>query len=113
MVGGDYLPRNLQCLAEDGRHVSIAVLNGAKTELFIPLMMTRRLTLTGSTLRPRSVTFKSLVAQELLRMVWPHVEAGRLKPVIDSVFPLADTAKAHVLMDSGAHVGKIMLSVRT
>ena len=111
MVGGDYVPRNLQCLAEDGRHVSIAVLNGPKTELFIPLMMMRRLTLTGSTLRPRSVMFKTLVAEELTRTVWPHVAAGRLKPVIDTVFPLADAAKAHALMDSGAHVGKIVLRV--
>ena len=111
MVGGDYVPRNLQCLAEDGRHVSIAVLNGPKTDLFIPLIMMRRLTLTGSTLRPRSVTFKSLVAEELARTVWPHVEAGRLKPVIDTVFPLSDAAGAHALMDSGAHVGKIVLAV--
>jgi NADPH:quinone reductase len=111
MVGGDYVPRNLQCLAEEGRHVSIAVLNGPKTDLFIPLIMMKRLTLTGSTLRPRSVTFKSLVAEELARTVWPHVEAGRLKPVIDSVFPLADAATAHALMDSGEHVGKIVLSV--
>jgi NADPH:quinone reductase len=113
MVGGDYLPRNLQCLAEDGRHVSIAVLNGRKTELFIPLIMMRRLTLTGSTLRPRPVMFKSLVAEELARTVWPHVEAGRLKPVIDTVFPLADAAKAHALMDSGAHVGKIVLQIHS
>ena len=111
MVGGDYVPRNMQCLAEEGRHVSIAVLNGPKTELFIPLMMMRRLTLTGSTLRPRSVMFKTLVADELARTVWPHVAAGRLKPVIDSVFPLADAAKAHALIDSGAHVGKIVLRV--
>jgi NADPH:quinone reductase len=111
MVGGDYLPRNLQCLAEDGRHVSIAVLNGPKTDLFIPLMMMKRLTLTGSTLRPRSVVFKSLVAEELARTVWPHVAAGRLKPVIDRVFPLSDAAAAHALMDSGAHVGKIVLEV--
>ncbi len=111
MVGGDYVPRNLQCLAEDGRHVSIAVLNGPKTDLFIPLIMMRRLTLTGSTLRPRSVVFKSLVAEELARAVWPHVEAGRLKPVIDTVFPLSDAAGAHALMDSGAHVGKIVLEV--
>lgn len=111
MVGGDYVPRNLQCLAEDGRHVSIAVLNGPKTELFIPLIMQRRLTLTGSTLRPRSLAFKGLVTDELARIVWPHVEAGRLKPVIDSVFPLARAADAHALMDSGAHVGKIVLRV--
>jgi NADPH:quinone reductase len=113
MVGGDYVPRNLQCLAEEGRHVSIAVLNGPKTDLFIPLVMMKRLTLTGSTLRPRSVTFKSLVAEELARTVWPHVEAGRLKPLIDSVFPLSDAAGAHALMDSGDHVGKIVLEVRS
>ncbi len=111
MVGGDYVPRNLQCLAEDGRHVSIAVLNGPKTELFIPLVMMRRLTLTGSTLRPRSVMFKTLVAEELARTVWPHVEASLLKPVIDTVFPLEDAAGAHRLMDSGTHVGKIVLHV--
>jgi NADPH:quinone reductase len=111
MVGGDYVPRNLQCLAEDGRHVSIAVLNGPKTDLFIPLIMMRRLTLTGSTLRPRSVVFKSLVAEELARTVWPHVEAGRLRPVIDRVFTLSDAAGAHALMDSGEHVGKIVLEV--
>jgi NADPH:quinone reductase len=112
MVGGDYLPRNLQCLAEDGRHVSIAVLNGPKAELFIPLIMMKRLTLTGSTLRARSLSFKALVADEIARTVWPHVEAGRLKPVIDSVFPLADAARAHARMDGGDHVGKIVLEMR-
>jgi NADPH2:quinone reductase len=111
MVGGDYLPRNLKCLAEDGRHVSIAVLGGAKAEIFIPQVMARRLTLTGSTLRGRSVAFKTLVADELARTVWPHAEAGRLKPVIDKVFPLSDVAGAHALMDSGTHVGKIVLEV--
>ncbi|WP_293884381.1 NAD(P)H-quinone oxidoreductase [Sphingomonas sp.] len=112
MVGGDYLPRNLACLAEDGRHVSIAVLGGPKAEIFIPQIMARRLTLTGSTLRARSVAFKTLVADELARTVWPHAEAGRLKPVIDRVFPLSNAAGAHALMDSGAHVGKIVLEVR-
>ena len=111
MVGGDYLPRNLQCLAEDGRHVSIAVLNGPKAEIFIPLIMMKRLTLTGSTLRARSLSFKSLVADEIARTVWPHVEAGRLKPVIDRVFPLAEAAAAHARMDAGEHVGKIVLVV--
>jgi NADPH2:quinone reductase len=111
MVGGDYLPRNLKCLAEDGRHVSIAVLGGPKAEIFIPQIMARRLTLTGSTLRARSVAFKALVADELVRTVWPHAEAGRLQPVIDRVFPLSDAAGAHALMDSGAHVGKIVLKV--
>ena len=111
MVGGDYVPRNLQCLADDGRHVSIAVLGGAKTEIFIPLLMMKRLTLTGSTLRARNLSFKALVAEEIARTVWPHVEAGRLRPVIDRVFPLNDAAGAHALMDSGAHVGKIVLEV--
>jgi putative PIG3 family NAD(P)H quinone oxidoreductase len=111
MVGGDYLPRNLQCLAEEGRHVSIAVQRGATAEIPIFDIMRRRLTLTGSTLRPRSKEFKQLVADELDRMVWPHVAAGRLKPVIDSIFPLAEAAKAHARMDSGDHVGKIVLTI--
>jgi NADPH:quinone reductase len=111
MVGGDYVPRNLQCMADDGRHVSIAVLNGPKTELFIPLIMMKRLTLSGSTLRARDVTFKSLVADEIAKTVWPHVVAGRLKPVIDSVFPLSDAAAAHARMDGGDHVGKIVLEM--
>jgi putative PIG3 family NAD(P)H quinone oxidoreductase len=111
MVGGDYLPRNLQCLAEEGRHVSIAVQRGATAEIPIFDIMRRRLTLTGSTLRPRSREFKQLIADELDRMVWPHVREGRLKPVIDSTFALADAAKAHARMDSGEHVGKIVLTV--
>ena len=111
MVGGDYLPRNLQCLAEDGRHVSIAVQRGARAEVPIVDVMRRRLTLTGSTLRPREPAFKALVADELARTVWPHVEAGRLKPVIDRVFPLAEAAAAHARMEAGDHVGKIVLSV--
>jgi len=111
MVGGDYLPRNLQCLAEEGRHVSIAVQRGATAEVPIFDIMRRRLTLTGSTLRPRSNDFKRLVADELDRMVWPHVREGRLKPVIDSTFPLAEAARAHARMDSGDHIGKIVLTV--
>ena len=112
MVGGDYLPRNLACLADDGRHVSIAFQRGAKTEIMIPEVMRRRLTLTGSTLRPRSVEFKTMVADEIARTVWPYVEGGRLKPVIDSTFPLAEAAKAHARMEAGEHVGKIVLEVR-
>jgi NADPH:quinone reductase len=111
MVGGDYLPRNLECLAEDGRHVSIAVQRGAAAEINIARVMTRRLTLTGSTLRPRSVAFKSLVADEIARSVWPFVAEGRLKPVIDSTFPLAAAADAHRRMEAGDHVGKIVLEV--
>jgi putative PIG3 family NAD(P)H quinone oxidoreductase len=112
MVGGDYLPRNLAALAEEGRHVSIAVQRGAKAELFIPQMMQRRLTLTGSTLRPRSVEFKTMVADEIARTVWPYAEGGRLKPVIDQVFPLEQAADAHRRMESGEHVGKIVLEVK-
>ncbi|MEA3016691.1 MAG: NADPH:quinone reductase [Sphingomonadales bacterium] len=109
MVGGDYLPRNLDCLAEEGRHVSIAVQRGATAELNIAKLMMRRLCLTGSTLRARSVEFKSLVADEIARNVWPHVAEGRLKPVIDSTFPLAQAAEAHRHMESGDHIGKIIL----
>jgi NADPH:quinone reductase len=111
MVGGDYLPRNLQCLADDGRHVSIAVQRGAKAEVPIFDIMRRRLTLTGSTLRARDSAFKSLVADELAQQVWPHVEAGRLKPVIDRTFPLAEAADAHRRMEAGDHVGKIVLVI--
>ena len=111
MVGGDYVPRNLECLAEDGRHVSIAVLGGAKASIFIPTIMQKRLTLTGSTLRARSVGFKSLVADELVRNVWPFVDEGKLRPAMDQRFALADAAKAHARMDAGEHFGKIVLVV--
>jgi putative PIG3 family NAD(P)H quinone oxidoreductase len=111
MVGGDYLPRNLQCLAEEGRHVSIAVQRGATAELNLAAVMMRRLTLTGSTLRARSVEFKSLLADEIARTVWPLAAEGRLRPVIHATFPLAQAAEAHRLMESGEHVGKIVLTV--
>jgi len=111
MVGGDYLPRNLECLREEGRHVSIAVQRGAIAEVNLARIMQRRLTLTGSTLRPRSAEFKSLVADELSRAVWPHVEAGKLKPVIDATFPLAEAAEAHRRMEAGEHVGKLVLTI--
>jgi NADPH:quinone reductase-like Zn-dependent oxidoreductase len=109
MVGGDYVPRNLRSLAEEGRHVSIAVQAGARTELNIVEVMRRRLTLTGSTLRPRSTEFKTAVAEELRRTVWPFVESGQLRPVMDRTFPLADAAAAHARMEAGEHVGKIVL----
>jgi putative PIG3 family NAD(P)H quinone oxidoreductase len=112
MIGGDYLPRNLACLAEEGRHVSIAVQRGATAEIPIFDIMRRRLTLTGSTLRPRSVEFKAMVAEEIHKTVWPFVQGGRLKPVIDSVFPLAEVTEAHARMETGSHVGKIVLEVR-
>jgi putative PIG3 family NAD(P)H quinone oxidoreductase len=111
MIGGDYLPRNLACLADEGRHVSIAVQRGATAEIAIFDIMRRRLTLTGSTLRPRSVEFKTMVADELARTVWPFVEGGRLKPVIDSTYPLAEAAAAHDRMEVGEHIGKIVLEV--
>ncbi|MWC43483.1 NAD(P)H-quinone oxidoreductase [Sphingomonas carotinifaciens] len=111
MVGGDYVPRNLQCLGEDGRHVSIAVQGGAEATIPLWQVMRRRLTLTGSTLRARDAAFKSLVADELIRTVWPHVAAGKLRPVIDRVFPLAEAAAAHARMEAGDHVGKIVLTV--
>jgi putative PIG3 family NAD(P)H quinone oxidoreductase len=112
MVGGDYLPRNLACLAEDGRHVSIAVQRGPTAEIQIFDIMRRRLMLTGSTLRSRSVEFKTMVADEIAKTVWPYAEGGRLKPVIDSVFPLVQADQAHARMESGEHVGKIVLEVR-
>ena len=111
MVGGDYVPRNLACLADDGRHVSIAFQRGAKAELLIPDIMRRRLILTGSTLRPRSVEFKTMLADEIARTVWPYVEGGRLKPIVDKTFPLGQAAQAHARMEAGEHVGKIVLSV--
>ena len=111
MVGGAYLPRNLTCLAEDGRHVSIAVLGGPKAEVFIPQIMSRRLTLTGSTLRARSTAFKGLVAEELKRTVWPFAEQGKLRPAMDMRVPLERAAEAHARMDAGEHIGKIVLVV--
>lgn len=111
MVSGDYVPRNLQCLAEDGRHVTIAVLGGAKAELFIPMVMMRRLTLTGSTLRPRSDAFKAALADEIADNAWPLFTSGELAPVMDQTFPLAEAASAHARMESSAHIGKIMLQV--
>ncbi|HEX8526174.1 MAG TPA: NAD(P)H-quinone oxidoreductase [Allosphingosinicella sp.] len=111
MVGGDYLPRNLDCLAEEGRHVSIAVQRGAAAEINLARLMMRRQILTGSTLRARSVEFKSLVADELARTVWPLVAEGRLRPVIDSVYPLQNSAGAHKHIESGEHIGKIVLLV--
>ena len=112
MIGGDYFPRNIACLADDGRYVSIAAQRGARAELALWDLMRRRLTLTGSTLRARSVEFKTLLRDEIARNVWPEVEQGLLKPVIDSVFPLEQAAEAHRRMESGDHVGKIVLTVR-
>ena len=111
MVSGDYVPRNLKCLAEDGRHVTIAVQGGAKAELNMAVVMSRRYTLTGSTLRPRSDDFKALVADEIAANVWPAVEQGELRPIMDRRFPLAEAAAAHTLMEAGSHIGKIVLEI--
>lgn len=109
MVAGDYVARNLKCLAMDGRHVTIAVQGGVKAQINMAQLMVRRYTLTGSTLRPRSDAFKALVAAEISQEVWPLVETGALRPVMDRIFPLADAAAAHARMESGAHIGKIVL----
>lgn len=109
MVAGDYVARNLQCLAEDGRHVTIAVQGGVRAELNMAQIMVRRLTLSGSTLRPRSNQFKALLAREIAENAWPYVESGELRPVMDQTFPLADAAAAHARMGAGSHVGKIVL----
>ncbi len=111
MVSGDYVPRNLKCLAEDGRHVTIAVLGGAKAELFMPMVMMRRLVLTGSTLRPRSDAFKAALADEISVNAWPLFTSGELSPVMDQTFPLAEAAAAHTRMEAGEHIGKIVLEV--
>ncbi|MCL6699561.1 NAD(P)H-quinone oxidoreductase [Sphingomonas sp. NSE70-1] len=111
MVGGDYLPRNLQCLADDGRHISIAFQRGATAEITIPDMMRRRLTLTGSTLRAREIGFKTMVRDEIAQTVWPYVESNRLKPVMDRSFPMEQAAEAHARMEAGDHIGKIVLTM--
>jgi len=111
MVSGDYVPRNLKCLAEDGRHVTIAVLGGVRADLNMAAVMMRRLTLTGSTLRPRSDGFKAALADEIADNAWPLFAEGELAPVMDTSFPLAEAAAAHARMEAGAHVGKIVLTV--
>nr|WP_240500077.1 NAD(P)H-quinone oxidoreductase [Sphingomonas montana] len=111
MIGGDYFARNLKCLADDGRHVSIAAQRGGEASFQIWDVMRRRLTLTGSTLRARSTEFKTLVADEIDRQVWPHVREGRLKPIIDRTFPLREAAAAHAYLEAGDHVGKVVLTV--
>ena len=109
MVAGGYVAREIECLAEDGRLVIIAVQGGLKAEFNAGLVLRRRLQITGSTLRPRSVAFKSKIAQDLKRVVWPLIEAGKIKPVIHSVFAPQDAAQAHALMETNQHIGKIML----
>ncbi|MCU1381900.1 MAG: NAD(P)H-quinone oxidoreductase [Acidobacteria bacterium] len=109
MVGGDYFARNLDVLAVEGRLVEIATLHGAKAELNIQTIMGRRLTITGSTLRPRPVADKAAIADELHRDVWPLLESGAVKPIVHARFPLRDAAQAHRMMESSAHIGKLVL----
>ena len=111
MVGGDYIDRNYEAAADQGRIVQIAFLRGAKAEVNFSRLMLKRLTHTGSTLRPRTVAEKAAIAAELKDKVWPLLEAGRCKPVIHATYPLAQAAEAHRLMESSAHVGKIILTV--
>ena len=111
MVGGAYIAKNINALVDDGRLVQIAFLQGAKVEVNFAQIMTRRLTLTGSTLRPQSDLSKTQIASELSEKIWPLLGAGRLNPVIDSVFELEDVGSAHLLMESSKHIGKILLKV--
>jgi NADPH2:quinone reductase len=112
MVAGDYTQRNLDCLADDGRLVTIAVLGGARATIDVARLMVRRQTLTGSTLRGRPDAFKARLASEIARQVWPLVEQGQLRPAMDSVFPLGQASAAHRRMEAGEHVGKIVLAMR-
>mgnify|MGYP001806357309 CR=1 FL=1 len=111
MVSGDYVARNLACLAEDGRHVTIAVLGGLKATIDMALVMRKRLTLTGSTLRPRSDDFKALLADEIAEVAWPLIVDGTVRPVMDRTFALANASAAHARMEGGDHIGKIVLRV--
>jgi len=112
MVGGDYLPRNLASLATDGRLVQIAFLKGPRAEIDLMTVMHRRLTLTGSTLRPRSIEEKGQIARAVRENVWPLIEKGDVRPVLHATFPLAAAAEAHRALEAGRHVGKIVLIVR-
>jgi putative PIG3 family NAD(P)H quinone oxidoreductase len=111
MVGGDYVPRELKCLADDGRLVFIAYLRGPKTELSIDAVMRKRLTISGSTLRPRPVEFKGAIARSLREKIWPLIESGRIKPEIYQTFPLEQASEAHRLMESSQHIGKLVLTL--
>lgn len=111
MVGGDYIPRNIRALAMDGRLVMIAFLSGPKAEVNFAQVMVKRLTLTGSTLRPQSVAAKAAIAADLRREVWPLLDAGKIAPVMDQTFPLERADEAHARMESSAHIGKIVLTV--
>jgi NADPH2:quinone reductase len=112
MVAGDYVTREINCLADDGRLVIIALLGGAKATADLGQILRRRLTITGSTLRPRPIEFKAAIAAKLRQHVWPLLESGKIKPVIYKVFPLEEAAEAHKLMESSTHVGKIVLTLK-
>jgi len=111
MVAGDYINRNMKCLADDGRIVVIALLGGARAEVDCNQILRRRLTLTGSTLRPRPVAFKGAIAQALRQRVWPLLEQGAIKPIVHATFPLEQAAAAHAMMEAGENIGKIILTV--
>jgi NADPH:quinone reductase len=111
MVGGDYVQRDIDIMAPDGRRVSIAFLGGPKVTLNLTKVMVNRLTLTGSTLRPRPVAYKGQIAQALRERVWPLLESGKVKPLIFKTFPLAEAAAAHALMETSSHIGKIVLTL--
>jgi len=113
MVGGDYLQRNIECLAMDGRLVQIGQLGGAKSEINTGLILQRRLWLTGSTLRARSVAEKGAIASAVHKSVWPLLEAGTVRVPVHATFPLAQAAEAHRVMESSAHIGKLVLGVRS
>ncbi|MDB4051586.1 NAD(P)H-quinone oxidoreductase, partial [Planktomarina sp.] len=111
MVGGTYIQRNLKSLADDGRLVQIAFLESAKADLNLVQMMTRRLSITGSTLRPQNDLVKQRIAEGLQKHIWPHLASGRIAPIMDSEFPLAEAARAHTRMETSEHIGKIVLKI--
>lgn len=113
MIGGDYTPRNLQALADDGRLVLINMMEGKDTQIDLSLILRKRLTITGSTLRARDVGFKSEIAAALQKNIWPLITSGQIKPVVNAVFPASKAAYAHVLMESSNHIGKIVLDLAT
>jgi NADPH2:quinone reductase len=110
MVGGSYVAREISCMANDGRLALIAVQGGTQSQLDVGLVLRKRLSLTGSTLRPRSVAYKTVLAEELHSQVWPLLATGAIKPVIHQIFAPAQAAQAHALMESSTHVGKIVLN---
>jgi len=111
MVGGDYFPRNIEALAVEGRLVQIATQGGGKSEINLVPLMQKRITVTGSTLRPRTVAQKAVIAGALRAHVWPLLDSGKIRPQIHAMIPLAHAAEAHTVLESGAHIGKIVLAI--